>query len=127
MEVLIIDDDLEDREILSEAVTEVAGYASVHCASTPQEAMEKIQTLKNLRFIFLDGKLPGMSGLELLHQIRRNQVMANIKIIVYSGFSSSDLHKDFLREGANMVMEKTSSYQYLVEKLTNLFSVGHKN
>ena len=122
MEVLIIDDDCEDRELLHDAIHEVAANLDIHTACTAQEAIEKVQTLRGLRFIFLDGKLPGMSGLELLNQLRQNHIMADVKVIVYSGFSSPDVQKDFLRGGANLVMEKVSSYQYLVAKLTDLFS-----
>jgi CheY-like chemotaxis protein len=126
MEVLIIDDDCEDRELLNDAIREVAPNVNIHTAGTAHEAIEKVQTLQRLRLIFLDGKLPGMSGLELLNQLRQNHIMAEVKVIVYSGFTSPDVQKDFLRGGANVVMEKVSSYQFLVAKLTQLFSNLHE-
>jgi len=65
--LLLVDDDRELCSLLNEYLS-AEGY-QVECAYNGQQALEKLQS-QNYSLIVLDIMMPGMSGLELLQQIR---------------------------------------------------------
>ena len=67
--ILVVDDEVTVRLVLQRIVEE-AGYHVV-TAANGQEALDKISQL-NIGVVFLDIKMPGMSGMEVLQQITTN-------------------------------------------------------
>jgi len=67
--VLVVDDEETVRNLLQRILKEV-GY-DVATAANGQEALAKIAELKP-GVVLLDIKMPGMSGMEVLQQIRTN-------------------------------------------------------
>jgi len=67
--VLIVDDEAPIRDMLKDAF-EGADYTTV-CAESGEEALEIIKR-ENPQVMFLDLKLPGITGVELCRQIKRN-------------------------------------------------------
>ncbi len=81
--IMIVDDELPIRGMLKEAF-EDANYASV-CAGSGEEALEILRR-ENPRVMFLDLKLPGMTGVELCRRIRNENPIACI--FAMSGYTS---------------------------------------
>lgn len=75
--ILVVDDEESIRALLEMAFTE-AGY-TVHCAETGEDALEILKK-QNIQVMFLDLHLPGMDGVELCRQIRKDRPIA----IIYS-------------------------------------------
>lgn len=73
--ILIVDDEIEILEILGEIFT-LNGYDVVTAASA-EAALEILQT-EQLMVMFLDLKLPGMSGIDLCKEIRKTNKLAII-------------------------------------------------
>lgn len=65
--VLVVDDDLLGREYLSETLTR-NGY-EVASASDGQQALERVNKA-GYDLVFLDMKMPGMCGMEVLEKIK---------------------------------------------------------
>lgn len=83
MKILIIDDDENYRELLQEIIRR-KGHA-VETAATAFEGLEKLQG--NLfSLLLVDYQIPGMTGLELIQEVRRTD--QNLQIIVISGYDS---------------------------------------
>ncbi|TYP77353.1 response regulator [Aquimarina intermedia] len=62
------------------------------------------------RLILLDNKLTGMSGLEVLKDIRRNARIKNIPtVIISSSVEDKDIQKAY-QNGANSYLEKPKNY-----------------
>ena len=82
-----------------------------------------IQTrLEDLALILLDLKLPKVSGLEILQQIRENDRTASLPIVV---LTTSSEHRDILtsyRLGANSYIRKPVDFQAFTEIVQQLSS-----
>ena len=79
--VLVVEDGLTDREILSRYLQQ-AGL-SVVGAKSGEEAQEKLhQTKPDL--IFLDIILPGQSGFELCRELKNNPSTNQIPVVICS-------------------------------------------
>jgi DNA-binding NtrC family response regulator len=85
--ILVVDDELIIRESLS-AWLERDGH-EVHTAESGEEALSKIRDTR-YDIVFLDIKMEGMSGLEVLNQIRQNEPgIAVVMITAYGSISSA--------------------------------------
>lgn len=73
--ILVVDDEEAIREMLELAFTK-AGYA-VRCVEDAEKALEVLKQ-EPFQVMFLDLKLPGMNGVDLCRQIRKDQPIAII-------------------------------------------------
>lgn len=73
--LLIVDDEAEILETLEEALTD-KGYA-VRTAGSAEEAIP-IARSENIQVMFLDLKLPGISGLDLCRRLKTDNPVACI-------------------------------------------------
>ena len=95
MNLLIVDDEEEILNMLRRNL-ELEGY-DVTVTTRPQEAIALMKTeLFNL--VLTDIKMPGMSGIELLRELKSINPLANI--IMMTGYSSMSNVVDCLGSGA---------------------------
>ncbi len=83
--VLIVDDDLDTREALSDALSE-AGFA-VEQEPTGAQALEHIERQGQPDVILLDLRMPGMDGAQFLERIQDLRA----RVILLTGDSSARL------------------------------------
>ena len=86
MTILLVDDDEDDRNLFIEATKEVDSTITCHSASDGMEALAYLRDGGNdvPDFIFLDLRMPGLSGEECLVEIKREPRMAQVPVIVYT-------------------------------------------
>ena len=93
--ILVADDDKIIRQTLSDRL-EAMGY-QVLLAADGTEALEHINR-QNLHLAFLDMEMPGLKGMELLKEIRRQE--KDFPVIVITAYATIDLAVEAMREGA---------------------------
>lgn len=102
-QILIVDDERVIRETLTHLLSEEGHQAE--SAADGREALEKIQkTFYDL--VITDLKMPGMSGLELLRQIRL--ISPRTSVMIVTAYGSMESAIEALRAGA---------YDYLIKPL----------
>jgi len=79
--ILIVDDEEAVRELFSELL-EKEGHKTSVCA-TGEETLEMLKK-ENFDVVLLDIKLPGISGLEVLKNIR--DAYKNLPVVMITGF-----------------------------------------
>lgn len=85
MSILYIDDDLEDIEILQEAIKAVDPNIIYNSATSGKQALELLNTSEyQPSHILLDFNLPGMDGKAILEELRKEKKFDAIRVIVYS-------------------------------------------
>jgi CheY-like chemotaxis protein len=82
--VLVVDDDQDIREILSEILRD-AGYIVV-VASDGREALERLRSATP-SLILLDLNMPGIDGFELIGRLRQDPASARVPVVVMSAVS----------------------------------------
>jgi CheY-like chemotaxis protein len=80
--VLIVDDNRATRDALR-AVLTMKGYAVAE-ASGGREALDYLRAGGEASAIVLDLAMPGMSGHEVHEELRRDPLLANIPVVVFS-------------------------------------------
>jgi len=86
MTILLIDDDEDDRKLFLEATAEYDKTVNYVAAADAMEALQYLNDTGNVLpdFIFLDLKMPGLTGEQCLIEIKRNPRLASIPVMIYT-------------------------------------------
>lgn len=117
MTILAVDDDDEDVEIFCDAIREIDPSIICLVARTGEEGLTILNSDIYLPdFIFLDINMPGIDGNVCLKEIRKDQRLNNIPVVMFSTYSSKKDQPVYEALGASFVL-KQNSYSRLVAEL----------
>jgi CheY-like chemotaxis protein len=112
--ILLVDDDQEDRFMIKDAIDSMDETVVMLCAENGEEA---IRLLKNCSeegefpcVIVLDLNMPKMNGTETLRQIREQEDLKNIPVIIYSTSVNPIEKERCLKLGAHDYYTKPVSF-----------------
>ena len=112
--ILIVDDEAPIREMIAVAL-EMAGYDCVEAANS-QEALASIVD-RQPDLMLLDWMLPGSTGIELARRLMRDELTAEIPIIMLTAKGEEDNKIQGLEVGADDYITKPFSPRELVARL----------
>ncbi|WP_264537887.1 response regulator [Flavobacterium sp. N1736] len=116
--ILQIDDDFDDCEFFQQALEGVSNavYMALH---NPIEALQKL-TSREIKpdLIFLDINMPIMTGLELLAEIKKNDIIKNIPVILFSTGPAPIVHHKTM--GAENYLTKPNNFNELKNLLKDI-------
>lgn len=113
--ILLIDDDLDDAEILFEAVKSLEEKIICRIVTSPVIALEELKSGQNLpELIFLDLNMPVMSGPEFLQQLKKEANLEDIPVIVYSSHTIDIMQKLTQQFDKVRCISKPNDYKELV-------------
>ena len=130
MKVLVVDDEQEILKMLRRHL-ELEGY-EVHGVAVPEQALERMREhLYNI--VITDIRMPGMSGPELMRELKTIHPLANILVI--TGYSSMSYIVDCLASGAidyftkpiqrmDLFLEAIGQCKARIERWTGAIQVG---
>ena len=118
---MLADDDADDRDLFSEAVNE--HNAQVTCVINGVQLMKTIEGGMIPDVIFLDLNMPEKNGKECLREIRDNDSLKNIPVVIYSTSSSKKDQDDTFELGAALYVVKPTSYTTLRKTMAGLMSL----
>ena len=116
--LLLVDDEEQFRETLTKRLT-ATGY-TVDGAAGGMEALEKLSAEK-FDVVILDIQMPGMSGLEILSEIRARHI--GVEVIMLTGHGDVSSAVEGMRLGAYDYLMKPYEYEYLVVKIQEAFKI----
>jgi len=109
--ILLIDDDSEEHELFSHALSRYSSNIKCMTAFTCLQGYELAQQRKP-DVIFLDMNLPGTHGLACLRKIRKSSLLNNVTVYMYSdGFVGERDIVTALQEGAKKWIKKPDSLE----------------
>ena len=97
LNILLVDDEEVIREALEEYLTTISHH-HVETAANGKQALEKCSK-SQFDCAFLDLKMPGMDGLELLSRLKEKD--QSLPVVVMTGFPSLDVAIGTMRQGAS--------------------------
>lgn len=118
----LIDDDVDDQEIFIMALDQLDMQFHCTVANNGNEALQKLKRESVLPdYIFLDLNMPRMNGKECLKELKKNERLQNIPVIIYTTSSSKADMEDTLKLGAAGFITKPFSLKELTDTLTLFF------
>ncbi|HSZ72221.1 MAG TPA: response regulator [Cytophagaceae bacterium] len=126
--VLLADDDIDDRMIFSDAVSELNINVDLQVVKDGAELMNYLLTSAVIlpEIIFLDLNMPRKNGFECLDEIKKHPVLKDIFIIIYSTTESQKEIDDVFRQQANLFIKKPNSFTELKKTLSQLLTTNLK-
>ena len=122
--ILVVDDEMIVREALSNYLRE-DGYEAV-AVETGAEALRKVEG-ERWNVLFVDLKMPGMDGLEVLREVRK--ITSDVPVIIITAYATIDSAVQAMKDGAYdyivkpfdpeaiaLVVEKVVEHQRLVQE-----------
>ena len=120
---LLIDDDVDDQEIFMLALTQISDQFDCHVINNGYEALQQLKKQAILPdYIFLDLNMPRINGKECLKDLKKNDRLRNIPVIIYSTSSSLTDINDTRRLGAADFITKPFSIKHLIDALCSFFA-----
>lgn len=109
--VLIVDDNPDICDILT-TLLRTCGHTALWVHSGEQ-ALEILHTITP-RVVILDEMMPGISGLQVLRQLKADANFRKLRVLIYSALSSLEKQREALEAGADQYIVKgTMDYETL--------------
>ena len=130
--LLLVEDSVEDYTAMQRIITKIDTKIVLHRTESAEEALDFLlhkgaysasngQSLRVPALIFLDLNLPGMDGRELLRQLKKDEQLKLIPIIVMTTSSNPRDVQECYRFGANSYQIKSVNYKKFSESILQLF------
>lgn len=111
--ILLAEDDIDDQELLTDAINNLDSSIKVYAISNGNKAVAYLEALKDEalpQLIVLDYNLPEMNGEEILEKLSKNKRYDIIPKIVWSTSNSALYKTKCLQLGAKAYMVKPSDF-----------------
>lgn len=109
MKILLVDDNADHRELMGAALLEASPDTIIEEAASGATALQLLEAgLDSYDLILLDYSLPGNDGLEILHQINKNE--SPPPVVVVTGRGDEEIAVQVMKAGAYDYMVKGNDY-----------------
>lgn len=125
--ILLADDDADDCDLFQEAVSLINPMMVLKTIRDGEELLDYLTSHTQLPdLLFLDLNMPKKNGMECIQEIRRNDNLQQLPILIYSTtFNKKNIDETF-RYGALGFMRKPNSFNELTETLKNIVTLNEK-
>jgi two-component system chemotaxis response regulator CheY len=118
MKILIVDDSITIRRIISTALKTV-GYSETIEASNGKDALAKLAN-GNVDFIITDWNMPEMNGLDFIKEVRSNPIYSSLPILMVTTRGTEHDVIEALQAKVNSYIVKPFTPQELKEKIESI-------
>ena len=107
--ILIVDDDNTVRDFLRRYLRQ-KGFIRLFSVGSGEEAIELLKK-EDIKLVFLDVKMPGLNGIDVLRRIKK--IAKETGVIMITGYPEEDIVKEAIKEGAYDYIIKPFDLEYL--------------
>jgi len=119
MKVLVVDDFATMRKIVRNILKQI-GFEDITEAEDGNAALRVLKGDK-IGLVVTDWNMPNMSGLELLHEIRRDAQTKNIPVLMVTAEGLKENVMEAVKAGVNNYVVKPFTAEVLQEKIETIF------
>ena len=107
IKIILVDDDEDDYVFFQQILDFQTFNTTLHRVSNGDELMQTLNKNDNLpNIIFLDMKLPGKSGLEILELLKADIKLSEIIVAIYSTSYVESIAQNLYDKGAEFYIQK---------------------
>ncbi len=118
--ILVVDDETDVQSLFEQRFRKEIrnGLAAFAFANSGEEALHYLNTHEQEAVLILsDINMPGMSGLELLSQIKEHHYKPPPVVMMVTAYGDEESHSSAMRLGADDFLTKPIDFTLLKEKL----------
>jgi CheY-like chemotaxis protein len=124
LHLIITDDDSDDQELFSMAISEISSNIQIRLAENGGDLIKKLEEQELPDLIFLDLNMPGMNGIECLIKIRNTPNLVDLPVLIYSTSANPEQIDEAYKYGANYYLQKPCSYREIQHLVSKVFSLS---
>ena len=126
LRILLVDDDEDDRRFFSDALNGLDMNTKLEQVEDGQSCIDFLKEHKEEapNLIFLDLNMPVMDGFECLEEIRKMEGHKDTIIAIYSTSSSEQDIEDTFNKGANIYLNKPTTFPDLKNALKQVITTN---
>src|SRR5262245_42699097 len=114
--ILLIEDDLDDIELLQDALLKQGVSYSMEDVNDGNEALDYIQLNKRIPdIIILDMNLPKVHGRDIIPVIKLSETFSHVPLLILTTSSSPDDIEYAYKNGANKYLKKPATVEEIRE------------
>lgn len=127
LKILLIEDDLDDIELLQEALIKHGVSHIMEDVNDGSEALDYIQLNKgNPDIIILDMNLPKVHGRDIIPVIRDSENFGHIPLLILTTSTSADDIEYAYKNGASKYMKKPATVEDIRETVKTIIELAEK-
>jgi DNA-binding NtrC family response regulator len=119
--ILIVDDEAGPRESLRMILKPVY---KIHTAANGKEALALIQK-ENIDLVTLDLNMPGLSGIDVLKEIKK--IRSDVEVIIITGYGTLKNAQEVIRYGAGDFISKPFNVADIISIISKSFERRNYN
>lgn len=119
MKILIVDDFSTMRRIIKNLLRDL-GFTNTQEADDGLTALPMLKS-GDFDFLVTDWNMPGMTGIELLKEVRADEKLANLPTLMVTAEAKKDQIVEAAQAGVNGYVVKPFTAQALKEKIEKIF------
>ncbi len=119
IKILVVDDMSTMRRIIRNILDQL-GYSNVDEAENGKQALAKLKKEK-FDFVITDWNMPEMDGLQLVKEIRADEELKSIPILMVTAEAKKENVMEALKAGVNNYIVKPFAPEVLKEKMEKIF------
>lgn len=128
LNIVFVDNDEDDRFLFEEALEDLKIECNLELFESGTEMMNYLnKSTENPNVVFLDLNMPVKSGIECLIEIKREEKLKNIPVIIYSTSSAEKDIEDTFDFGASVYIKKPNDFSELKNVLFNVLQMDWEN
>jgi CheY-like chemotaxis protein len=120
--IIIADDDIDDRNLIERAFKHIGLSEELHFVEDGEELLSFLNDKDSAMgspIIFLDLNMPRKDGREALKEIKSDDILKKIPVIIFTTSKSKDDIDSCYATGANCFISKSNTFPELVQMLKN--------
>jgi CheY-like chemotaxis protein len=129
LKILLADDDIDDCHIFKEALLALPMTTQLNVVHDGEELMnylnENTEHLPNV--LFLDINMPRKNGFECLSEIKRNEKLKDLPVVMFSTSGAQDKINILFKTGANVYIRKPANFTQLVQVIHHALPMATEN
>lgn len=118
IDILCVEDNPDFQYFFDRALSKIEMKLNYKIVETGEEAIESLNSsasVKPPRLVFLDINLPNIQGFEVLKQMRANEFLKHLPVIIFSTSEHPNDVNTAFELGANAFVIKPNSFKKIFE------------
>lgn len=119
--ILVVEDNEDDSFLLTRQLARAHFEDCITVIGNGQDALDYLRRSPKPLAVFLDLHLPGMSGVKLLENIRQDERLRSVPVIVMTGSIDPNDVEECNRFGVTAYLPKPVGLSTFIKAVTHLF------
>lgn len=126
MNIVLADDDEDDRLLFEEAISEIDVKTKLSLFKDGKVLMDYLTLPDTIlpEIVFLDLNMPIKNGMQCLKEIRENDALKDLCVAIYSTSSSEEDIENTFINGANIYISKPNRYAALKKVIDKVVKIN---